>query len=246
MSFETLWKNWVIFRGDLPQRVAGDWKPRVLGLKLQQSEIAKMKVFEALLAAADAHQSVDHLVLCYKPTGLRPDRDMKRGELWFAPCVPTPSSLSASRGASALDLDFQVGGWEDGSEVVNVFMTKPSQPIKAFNEWKDTDVVVPFFWVTPTSDEGEANMICKPYVQGDVTITIMTNKKQVPRMTPLRYFQAKTSAIPLDGVKEVEAVKQSASAGAATQSGQPTAAPKKASAKANAEQAPAAKKAKVR
>ena len=69
----------------------------------------------------------------------------------------------------------------------------------------------------------------------------MTNKKQVPRMTPLRYFQAKTSAMPLDGVKEVEAAKESASAGAATD-----ATPKKASAKANAQQAPAAKRARLR
>ena len=95
-------------------------------------------------------------------------------------------------------------GIKVGRDLWRFYITKPSQPTKAFAEWKATDCVNPFFWVTPTSIEEDANRVFRTV--GDVDedgtkFQVLINKRGVKDKTALHYYKEAAAVVPLVGAK---------------------------------------------
>ncbi len=69
ISFETLWKNWIIFDGQVPQFLDCDWEPHTPWQQSEPaSEVAKSKLFEALLQyASENPMAPKDVARCLKP-----------------------------------------------------------------------------------------------------------------------------------------------------------------------------------
>ena len=69
-------------------------------------------------------------------------------------------------------------------------MTRPPQPSKAVvDSWEKIDTVSPFFWVTATGVQQDANMGFHTIKVDGVPVRVLQNKRGVKCMDILRYFQ---------------------------------------------------------
>ena len=69
-------------------------------------------------------------------------------------------------------------------------MTRPPQPSKAVvDSWEKSDTVSPFFWVTATGVQQDANMGFHTIKVDGVPVRVLQNKSGVKCMDVLRYFQ---------------------------------------------------------
>ncbi len=218
VSFDTLWKNWITFSGVASVRLDVDWSGHAMWKQTDGLlELSKAKLFEALFDHAnDNPVTPQDVVLCIKPVCLRANRDFKTQELVLVPCVPHMANLTITKG-SGLDLDMQVGS---GQTKLRFFVVKPSQPTKAFDEWKH-ESVNPFWGVGSTHNQADANLKYQIVKIDDISFQVLTTRRSVKKMDVLQYYKEALVATPL---KDATSVETKADEGA---TGEPPAAPKK-------------------
>ena len=188
VSVEALLAKWAPYKGEVAQRISGDWSAKLLFKQKEAFEqAAKAELIAAMVKASnDNPVSKDDLVLCIKPMLLRAGRDFERGDLTIVPQV----------GVSNITTSFKAGMYETGlkrkicSEEVCFYMTRPPQPSKAVvDSWEKSDAVSPFFWVTATGQQQDANMGFHTIKVDGVPVRVLQNKRGVKCMDVLRYFQ---------------------------------------------------------
>ena len=80
-------------------------------------------------------------------------------------------------------------------------MAKPPQPSKAnVADWADNDSVNPYFWITTTTEQTEANMVEKTVKHDHISFTILVNKRGVEKFELLQTFRPEKVHEPLAGV----------------------------------------------
>ena len=140
--------------------------------------------------------------------GLRAARELKRNELLLVPCANVISQLHL-KADSGIDFGMEVKMPDYKGADFKFFMSKPHQPVKPDEEWKD-EIVNPFFWVKETPSQEVANMVWKKeQVEGaDGTkskFMCLTNKRAVQPMTQLYVYKEVVAAQPLAGAAVVPA-----------------------------------------
>ena len=103
------------------------------------------------------------------------------------------------------DLECEV---EHDDQTFDFFISKPIQPTKPFDKWKTSDgtevIVNPYFWVTTTPSEKNANMVHTVVQKDGCKFRILTNTRAVQPMEQLCVFKAATEHAPLEGAEVVQ------------------------------------------
>ena len=106
--------------------------------------------------------------------------------------------MSMSTNSTGFDIGFsrKIHG-----EAFTIKLATPPQPASdKLGEWKDKDDVNPFWWIQPTSEEGEANIVTKLVTHSGTKFNVFTNSVAVKKNDLLKYFvEKKRPAGPLAG-----------------------------------------------
>ena len=160
LQYDIFLKQWTAFTGDVQEAVKPAWELFTIWNQTEVTDIerAKSTAYEAMMEYAEAQAiGPKDVVLCFKPMNLRAARDFKRGELILVPCAGHLSQLSPKESEHSPEIDVQVS---DSHQ--KLWLSKPQQPVKAIDEWK-AECLIPFFWVTSTAQQDDANMVFQKY-----------------------------------------------------------------------------------
>jgi hypothetical protein len=108
------------------------------------------------------------------------------------------ANIVATDKPNAIETKFEITAH---GEKIKFYITKPHQASKgSVAEWGKEDQIIPFFWVTTTAVEHEANMTFKHVNVDGTRIPVLTNNRIVKRMNVLQYFKEAAVKTPLEGV----------------------------------------------
>jgi hypothetical protein len=172
-------QGWKVYVGDIPRKIEGDYSNRwIADRKAVGVDIAKCKFYIALVDYARKYSShtFGSVYLCCKPTVMRAAVQIEKNKIIMTPIVSLSAiSTVASNNAISTGHMFKVGDAE-----YSFHIGRPSQPRKpSVSEWNADDTVNPLWWVTPTDQEKNANMVWKKVTHEGMSFPVMVNDKRI-------------------------------------------------------------------
>ena len=197
VPYEKLVTAWGAYKGNLQVRLSIQ-RPYTLSGSIHISlERMKGRVVECLCSMAITHAS--DLAYYMFPSEVRTTAKVMKGKLTLVPATDL-------KGVTALN--------KTGSHLVNVgtdklYVSEPPKPrTAAADSWKCDIVMVPFWWVTWTSVQDDANMQVKMLKEGDIFVPCLVNARQLPAGEALVAYKPKKDATPLSSASSSVAKKQ--------------------------------------
>ena len=180
VPFSDLFGKWVIYKGDIPCKVQGNWSVPIAS----EADLKKAELFKEIngLVADNEDPPLDSLVVpCFKPHGLRAAIDIKKGGLLLYPVCTSIAQIGTKASDNATPVPAIGLQTNDGKPLVFYIshMARPSTEITA--DWKDMGVS-PVAWLVEAAEDTEANMTRKEFEQGGFRIPYYENHKAIKSM----------------------------------------------------------------
>ena len=166
-SYEELSKQWTLFKGKSQARIEGDLSKFVQPEAVQR-DIARARVFLALVALADKHKpNLADFVFTLQPHEVRVNslKFVKKGSLQLIPAVSGIDQLGTKR-SGMVSVKF--------NDEISVEIQSPGKPrVVNTDGWNENQILSPFWWVTTSSKPEEVNMTYGKLEQDGFTFKIL-------------------------------------------------------------------------
>ena len=190
VALDELLKNWSVTKTEHP--IVMQEMPNLP--ESVDVELHKVECFKAVMSVYNKHVNKVDLAFYRKPDEVRTRAKVQAGKLVLAPAVPyvniTTKNTSSQTGYSL--------GSKDGAEY---FVLPAAKPAANGDEWGENAFVVPFWWVSPTTNKKEANVALEWETCLGIDVPIFKNAEAIDAFSKLRYYvKAKRNPEPLQNV----------------------------------------------